>query len=186
MGTGQLPFRGETSAVIFEAIMNRAPTSPLRLNPELPEKFEAILQKALDKDRNLRYQSAAEMRTDLLRLKREVESGSNPSAFTGLTEEDARRTGTMAALTPSGSAPSVPATAASGSAISSGASASCSAASAPSAAAASSASASAVAVRTHAAATRRWLPVLGGMLAIAVIAIAVFFFSGQSCASAYR
>src|SRR5271168_329570 len=90
MGTGQLPFRGETAAVIFEAIMNRAPTSPVRLNPELPEKFEAILQKALDKDRNLRYQSAAEMRTDLLRLKREVESGSNPSAFTGVMATDAQ------------------------------------------------------------------------------------------------
>src|SRR5258706_8091447 len=91
MATGQLPFRGETSGVIFDAIMNRAPISPLRLNPEVPEKLEAILQKALDKDRNLRYQSAAEMRTDLMRLKRELESGSNPGSFTCLPAADSQR-----------------------------------------------------------------------------------------------
>src|SRR6202158_785023 len=91
MATGQLPFRGETSGVIFDAIMNRAPTSPVRLNPELPEKFEHILQKALDKDRDLRYQSAAEMRTDLKRLKRELESGSNPSGFASVAAEGSPR-----------------------------------------------------------------------------------------------
>src|SRR5258707_1917158 len=91
MATGQLPFRGETSGVIFDAIMNRAPISPLRLNPEVPEKLEAILQKALDKDRNLRYQSAAEMRTDLMRLKRELESGPNPVSFTALPAADSQR-----------------------------------------------------------------------------------------------
>jgi eukaryotic-like serine/threonine-protein kinase len=99
MATGQLPFRGETSGVIFDAIMNRAPISPVRLNPEVPEKFEGILQKALDKDRSLRYQSAAEMRTDLKRLKRELESGSNPSSFAGLPSAEAL---------PSGSAPTPP------------------------------------------------------------------------------
>ena len=84
MATGQLPFRGETSGVIFDAIMNRPPVSPVRLNPEVPEKLEIILQKALDKDRNLRYQSAAEMRTDVKRLKRDLASGSNPSGFQAL------------------------------------------------------------------------------------------------------
>ena len=80
MATGQLPFRGETSAVVFEAILNRAPVSAIRLNPELPEKFDAILQKALEKNRDLRYQIASEMRADLKRLKRELDSGASSSA----------------------------------------------------------------------------------------------------------
>jgi len=107
MATGQLPFRGETSGVIFDAIMNRAPISPLRLNPEVPEKLEAILQKALDKDRNLRYQSAAEMRTDLMRLKRELESGSNPGSFTGLPAADSQRSVPVPAHVSSAPVPAV-------------------------------------------------------------------------------
>ena len=81
MATGTVPFRGDTSAVIFEAILNRAPTSPVRLNPEIPPKLEEIISKALEKDRELRYHSAADLRTDLKRLKRETESGK--SALTG-------------------------------------------------------------------------------------------------------
>jgi tetratricopeptide (TPR) repeat protein len=80
MATGQLPFRGETSAVVFEAIMNRLPASPLRLNPDLPEKLAQIIGKALEKDRNLRYQVASELRTDLKRLKREMDSSTSSSA----------------------------------------------------------------------------------------------------------
>jgi len=74
MATGALPFRGESSAVIFKAILDGAPTSVVRLNPDAPIDLERIISKALEKDRNLRYQHASDMRTDLLRLKRDTDS----------------------------------------------------------------------------------------------------------------
>jgi len=79
MTTGTLPFRGGSSAEIFKSILDSAPASALRLNPDLPVDFERILNKALEKDRNLRYQSAADLRTDLARLKRDFDSGRSGS-----------------------------------------------------------------------------------------------------------
>ncbi len=77
MATGVLPFRGETAAVISEAILNRNPTAAVRLNPELPPKLEEIISKSLEKDRDLRCQTAAELRADLKRFKRSVDSSRN-------------------------------------------------------------------------------------------------------------
>ena len=75
MATGQLPFRGESTGTIFEAILTRAPVAPVRLNPNISPELERITTKALEKDRGLRYQHASEMRTDLQRLKRDTETG---------------------------------------------------------------------------------------------------------------
>jgi eukaryotic-like serine/threonine-protein kinase len=82
MCTGTLPFRGDTSGVMFESILNRAPTSAIRLNPDVPTKLEEITGKALEKDRDVRYQHASDIRADLKRLKRDTEMGKS-AAVTG-------------------------------------------------------------------------------------------------------
>jgi serine/threonine protein kinase/Tfp pilus assembly protein PilF len=95
MATGALPFRGESTATIFEAILNRPPVAPVRLNPELPADLERIVNKALEKDRNLRYQHASDIRTDLQRLKRDTDSSRSSAAA---VEQVAPVTGHMPAI----------------------------------------------------------------------------------------
>ena len=93
MATGIMPFRGDTSGVIFEAILNRASVAPVRLNPETPAKLEEVINKALEKDRDLRYQHAADMRADLKRLKRDSDARRAVPILTNRTKPGYRPTG---------------------------------------------------------------------------------------------
>ena len=105
MATGTLPFHGESSGVIFKAILDSAPISPIRFNRDVPPELERIINKAMEKDRNLRYQHAADMRTDLQRLKRDSSTGRTPAASSS-----------SAAVEPAGESSDVPQRSASGSA----------------------------------------------------------------------
>src|SRR5215472_13270190 len=99
MVTGTQPFRGETSGTIAEAVLNRNPVAPIRFNPDLPPKLEEIVNKALEKDRRLRYQNAADIRTDLQRLKRDSDSGRAPAAEAEVGLKSGRKSTRLVALT---------------------------------------------------------------------------------------
>jgi serine/threonine protein kinase/TolB-like protein/tetratricopeptide (TPR) repeat protein len=112
MATGTLPFRGESTGVIFDGIMNRAALAPVRLNPDLPPKLEDIINRAMEKDRELRYQHASDMRSELMRLKRDTETGRSAASSSGTvgvahesnsamaTQVPARSSGSSPVLTP--------------------------------------------------------------------------------------
>jgi serine/threonine protein kinase len=110
MSTGTLPFHGDTSAIIFDGILNRAPVPAIRLNPALPTRLEDVTEKLLEKDRNLRYQSAAELRSDLHRLKRDTESGRQAVMEPAMVSSSGSSQSTVMSAHPSASAVSTPVT----------------------------------------------------------------------------
>jgi serine/threonine protein kinase len=199
MATGVVPFRGDTSAVIFDAILNRAAVPPVRLNPELPVKLEEIIGKALEKDPRLRYQGAAEIRTDLLRLKRDTDTSSRaipmevaapPPGQSGSVRDSAFQQTPVstraisATSVPQASASSVSAaepvaaTPASGSV--SAASASATPSSASNVAVANVSGTTVPDASGPAAITRQWLVLGGAVVAVLVAAGAYFFFAHRS------
>src|SRR5258708_16249278 len=109
MATGALPFRGESSGGIFEAVLNRTPVAPVRPNPQGPAELERIVTKVLEKDRDLRYQHASDMRADLKRLKRETDTGRAGTASSGTmsAQDAAPQSGTQQGVPTSGSFPAL-------------------------------------------------------------------------------
>ena len=155
MATGMVPFRGDTSALIFQGILDRAPTPAIRLNPDVPPKLEDVINKAMEKDRELRYQHAADMRADLKRVKRETESRPSEAAGSGL----------MAVAAESSSQAKQRPTSASGSA------------SAPTPSLSSASKANAVPVASTP--SRSYGKIAGVLAAVAVVAVAAVFWFGK-------
>jgi serine/threonine protein kinase/tetratricopeptide (TPR) repeat protein len=162
MATGVVAFRGDTSAVIFHAIIERAPSAPSRINPDIPPKLEEIISKALDKDQELRYQNAADMRADLKRVRREMESGRSPVLESGAVIPSANSP-RGSGIQPAAASGSFPVSAASSSGVA--------AASASASASAQMAAAATTAPATAPAARPKWQ--LYSSLAAVICAVAV-------------
>ena len=165
MSTGIVPFRGDTTAVIFDAILNRAAVPPVRLNPEIPLKLEEIITKALEKDPRIRYQSTAEIRTDLLRMKRDHDSSSRAIPMEVEPPHAAQSSAVREAVsqpTPR-STPAVPAAS-----PTPGSASGISAAATPAAIPASGSTAAA-------SSSRRW-PALAGAILVVVLAVSAYFY----------
>jgi len=167
MSTGALPFRGDTTAVIFNAILEKAPVPSVRLNPDIPSRLEEVISKALEKDRRMRYQHAAELRTDLARLKRDTDSSRVSSAAMSTSSSGAVRGLALQPTPPTGSAV-----------------AAITPASAISAATAASGQVSAVSSSVTAPATavpgRRWQTVAAALIVVAIVAAGGYFYTHRA------
>jgi len=167
MSTGALPFRGDTTAVIFNAILEKAPVPSVRLNPDIPSRLEEVISKALEKDRRMRYQHAAELRTDLARLKRDTDSSRVSSAAMSTSSSGAVRELTLQPTPPTGSAVAAM-TPASGTSVPNAATGQVSAVS------------SSVTAPAAAMPGRRWQTVAAALIVVAIVAAGGYFYTHRA------